>query len=55
MVTRLLCDVRSAEETLFTLGLLWSKMDVALAAPPQPPLLTLWTAWGPRLPLLLCS
>ena len=40
MVTRLLCDVRSAEETLFTFGRLCSKMELALA---PPPLLTLWT------------
>lgn len=52
MVIRLLCDVRSAEETLFTFGLLCSKTDVAFA--PPPPLLTLWTTWAPR-PLLLCS
>ena len=39
MVTLLLCEVKSAEETLFTLGLLCSKMEDELA----PPLLTLWT------------
>ena len=54
VVTRRLCDVRSAEETLFTFGLLCSTMEVALALPP-PPLLTLWTTLAPRLPLLLCS